>query len=103
MSGDVPDARAARGPEDASNPGSHQKEKPMFLIHVKLIEGVFTGPQKEELVERLTTALLTSAGEGMRRATWCLVEEIPGELWGVGGETVSLDDMRALAREEDPG
>jgi phenylpyruvate tautomerase PptA (4-oxalocrotonate tautomerase family) len=35
----------------------------------------------------------------MRRTTWCVVEEIPGECWGVGGETVTLDDLRALARD----
>ena len=75
----------------------------MFLIHVKLIEGVFTGPQKQQLADRLTDAVLASAGESMRARTWCLVEEIPGESWAVGGETVSLDDMRALAREQEPG
>jgi len=75
----------------------------MFLIHVKLIEGVFTGPQKQELAERLTDAVLATAGEGMRRATWCLVEEYPGDRWAIGGEPVSLDDVRALAREAGPG
>jgi 4-oxalocrotonate tautomerase family enzyme len=75
----------------------------MFLIHVKLIEGVLTGPQKQELAERLTTAVLGSAGESMRRATWCLLEEIPGERWAIGGEPVSLDDVRALAREQETG
>lgn len=71
----------------------------MFLIRVKLMEGVLTGPQKRELVGRLTDALAATAGENMRRTTWCLVEEVPGECWSVGGETVTLDDLRALARD----
>jgi 4-oxalocrotonate tautomerase len=75
----------------------------MFLIRVTLVEGVFTGPQKEQLIERLTDALLASAGESMRRTTWCMVEEIPGERWGIGGEPLALDDVRAIAREEEPG
>ena len=75
----------------------------MFLIQVKLIEGVLTGPQKQELVERLTDALLASAGESMRRTTWCLIEELPGAAWGIGGETLALDDVRALARDAESG
>jgi 4-oxalocrotonate tautomerase len=70
----------------------------MFLIRVQFVEGVFTGPQKRELISRLTDALLGAAGEDMRQATWCVLEEIPGDRWGIGGETVALDDVRALAR-----
>ena len=70
----------------------------MFLIQVKLIRGVLTGPQKQELVGHLTDAVVAGAGESMRHATWCVVEEIPGEAWGIAGETVALDDVRALAR-----
>jgi 4-oxalocrotonate tautomerase len=70
----------------------------MFLIQVKLIEGVLTGPQKRELVARLTDALVASAGENLRDAVWCVVEETPGDGWGIGGETLALDDVRALAR-----
>ena len=71
----------------------------MFLIQVKLIEGVFTGPQKQELVARLTDALVETAGENLRHVTWCVLQEAPGDGWGIGGETVALDDLRALARD----
>jgi hypothetical protein len=47
--------------------------------------------------------MLASTGDGVRWSTWCLVEEIPGERWGIGGEPVALDDVRALAREAEPG
>jgi hypothetical protein len=44
----------------------------MFLIAVKLTEGVLTGPQKRELVGRLTDALAATAGEKCagRRGAW---------------------------------
>ena len=74
------------------------KENAMFLIHVKLIDGVFTGPQKQEFVERLTDAVVATAGESMRQSTWCLLEDIAGSGWGIGGQTLTLDDVRALAR-----
>ena len=69
----------------------------MPLIQVKLIEGVFTGPQKREIVERLSEAMIEVAGESMRRVTWCLVEEVASGDWGIGGQSLTTDDVRALA------
>ena len=70
----------------------------MALIQVKLIAGVFTSPQKQEIIERLTEAMVEIEGENMRRATWCMVEEVASGEWGVGGQTLTADDVRALAR-----
>jgi 4-oxalocrotonate tautomerase len=72
----------------------------MFLIHVKFIEGAFTAPQKREIVEDLTNAMVATAGENMRRVTWCLLEEVANGNWGVGGQTVTADDVKALARSD---
>jgi len=69
----------------------------MTLIQVKLIEGVFTSPQKREIVARLTDAMIEIEGENMRQATWCLIEEVASGEWGVGGQTLTVDDVRALA------
>jgi 4-oxalocrotonate tautomerase len=68
------------------------------LIQVKLIEGVFTSPQKQEIVERLTDAMVEIEGENMRQATWCVIEEVASGEWGVGGQTLTADDVKALAR-----
>ena len=37
-------------------------------------------------------------GEEMRSVTWCLVEEVASGEWGLGGQTVTADDVKALAR-----
>jgi 4-oxalocrotonate tautomerase len=74
------------------------KEDNMPLIQVKLIEGVFTAPQKQEIIERLTDALVAIEGEYMRSVTWCLVEEVASGEWGFGGQTLTADDVKALAR-----
>ena len=71
----------------------------MALIQVKVIAGVFTTQQKEEIVERLTDAMVAIEGENMRRTVWCLVEEVTSGEWGIGGRTLSADDVKALARE----
>jgi 4-oxalocrotonate tautomerase len=74
-----------------------QQEDIVTLIQVKVVEGVFTAQQKQELIERLTDALVSIEGEHVRRATWCIIEEIPNGDWGIAGRTVTADDMRALA------
>jgi 4-oxalocrotonate tautomerase len=70
----------------------------MALIHVKLIAGVFTAPQKREIIERLTDAMVEIEGENMRQGTWCVIEEVADGQWGVGGQTLTADDVKALAR-----
>ena len=72
----------------------------MSLIHVKVLEGVFTAPQKREIVERLTDAMAVIEGESVRELTWCIVEEVAAGAWGVGGQTLVADDFRALARAD---
>ena len=70
----------------------------MPLIQVKLIERVFTAPQKQEIIERLTDAMVAIEGEGMRSVTWCVVEEVASGNWGFGGHILTADDVKALAR-----
>jgi 4-oxalocrotonate tautomerase len=70
----------------------------MALIHVTVIAGVFTTPQKQEIVERLTDAMVAIEGENMRQSVWCIVQEAASGEWGVGGRTLTSDDVKALAR-----
>jgi 4-oxalocrotonate tautomerase len=69
----------------------------MPLINVKLIEDVFTSEQKGQIVERLTDAMVSIEGENMRGVTWVLVEEVHSGDWGIGGQPLSSDAVRALA------
>jgi 4-oxalocrotonate tautomerase len=69
----------------------------MPLIHVKLIEGVFSTEQKQEMIRKLTDAMVSIEGENMRPVTLCLVEEVKSGDWGIGGKTLTTDDVKALA------
>ena len=42
----------------------------MPLINVKLIDGVFSASEKQQLAEKLTDAMVAIEGEGMRSVTW---------------------------------
>ena len=69
----------------------------MPLVTVKLIEGVFTPTQKQEMVRRLTDAMVTVEGESLRPMTWVVIEEVKGGDWGVGGNPLTATDVKVLA------
>ena len=69
----------------------------MPLINVKIIEGVFDGEQKQQIVRSLTEAMVTIEGENMRSVTWCVVEEVASGDWGIGGQPLTTGDVKALA------
>jgi 4-oxalocrotonate tautomerase len=69
----------------------------MPLINVKLMEGVFTPVQKQEMIRKLTDAMVSIEGENLRQATVVLIEEAKSGDWGFGGVPLSLADVRAMA------
>ena len=69
----------------------------MPLINVKVIEGVFSDPQKREIVEKLTDTMVSIEGENMRGVTWCVLEEVKSGDWAIGGNALTTADVRALA------
>ncbi len=69
----------------------------MPLIQVKLIDEVFTAAQKKEMITRLTDAMVAIEGERMRPVTWVIIEEVQSGEWGIGGQAMTTDAVRALA------
>jgi len=69
----------------------------MPLINVKFVEGVFDGEQKQQIIERLTDAMVSIEGENMRAVTWCVLEEVASGDWGIGGNVLTTNQVRALA------
>ena len=69
----------------------------MPFIQVKVIENVFTDDQKQQIVRRLTDALVGIEGENMRPVTWCVVEEVRSGSWGIAGNPLTTADVTALA------
>ena len=69
----------------------------MPLVNVKLLEGVFTPKQKQEMIRKLTDTMVSIEGEAMRQVTWVVVEEIKGGDWGIGGNPLTVADVTALA------
>jgi 4-oxalocrotonate tautomerase len=72
-------------------------KKAMPLIQVKLIEDVFTPAQKKEMITKLTDAMVTIEGENMRSVTWVVIEDVRSGEWGIGGNALTTEAVRALA------
>lgn len=69
----------------------------MPFIQVKVIENVFSAEQQQEIVRRLTDAMVEIEGENMRPVTWCVVEEVRSGSWGIAGNPLTTEDVRTLA------
>jgi 4-oxalocrotonate tautomerase len=73
-----------------------QEVRNVPLIQVKLIENVFSPDQKREIIERLTDAMVEIDGENMRPVTWVTVEEVASGDWGIAGNALTTEDVKAL-------
>ena len=69
----------------------------MPLIQVKLIQDVFTPAQKQEIITKLTEAMVAIEGENLRPVTWVVIEEVQSGDWGIGGQAMTTNAVRALA------
>lgn len=72
----------------------------MPLVNVKLIEGVFTTEQKQEMIAKITDAMVSIEGENMRPVTWVVVEEVKSGDWGIGGKGYTTEEVKKLAAGE---
>jgi 4-oxalocrotonate tautomerase len=69
----------------------------MPFVQVKVIEGVFSDSQKQEMIRKLTDAMVSIEGETMREVTWVVVEEVKSGCWGIGGKPLTTGDIKAMA------
>ena len=69
----------------------------MPLIEVKLIEGVFTKEQKQQMITKLTDAMVEVEGENMRGVTTVIIEDVLSGDWAIGGKSLTTSDVKALA------
>ena len=70
----------------------------MPLVQVKLIEGVFSKEQKQQMIQKLTDAMVSIEGENMRGVTTVILDEVKSGDWGIGGKPLTTDDVKALAK-----
>jgi 4-oxalocrotonate tautomerase len=68
----------------------------MPLVDIQLIEGVFDKSQKQQMIRKVTDAMVEIEGEAMRGVTWVRVQEVASGEWGIGGKGMTTADIKAL-------
>lgn len=69
----------------------------MPLIQVKVVEGVFSHEQKQQIAKKLTDAMVSIEGENMRPVTWVVIEDVKSGEWAIGGNPLTTTDVQNLA------
>ncbi len=69
----------------------------MPLVTIDVIKDVFTPKQKQDLIAKVTEAMIEVEGEHLRGVTWVRIQEFEGGDWAIGGRALTASDVRALA------
>jgi 4-oxalocrotonate tautomerase len=75
----------------------------MPFLNVRVIEGVFTPAQKQEMIRKLTDTMVSIEGENMRPVTWVVIDEVKSGVWGIGGNPLTTNDVKELAAGKSNG
>lgn len=72
----------------------------MPLVQITGVGGYLSLEQKQDLISKVTEAVLSVEGEALRPVTWVTIQDVQPGAWGVGGQPVTDDDLRAMAASE---
>jgi 4-oxalocrotonate tautomerase len=70
----------------------------MPLVTIDVIQDVFTPKQKEQLIQKVTEAMIEVEGEAMRPVTWVRIQEFQGGDWAIGGKGLRAADVHAMGK-----
>jgi 4-oxalocrotonate tautomerase len=69
----------------------------MPQIDVHLIKDVLNADQKKLVIQKMTDAIASIAGENLRGATWVKIIEVNSGEWGIGGKPLTSEAVKDLA------
>lgn len=69
----------------------------MPTVTIDVIKDVFTTKQKQDLIHKVTEAMVEVEGESMRPVTWVRIQEFAAGDWAIGGKAMTAADVHALA------
>lgn len=68
----------------------------MPLVTIDIIKDVFSREQKNELIHKVTEAMISVEGEELRPVTWVKLNEIEQGDWAVGGQRLNAAAVHAM-------
>jgi 4-oxalocrotonate tautomerase len=90
-----PPSKGRDNPFLAEKYPTRQGEKRMPYVNIKITEEGVTSEQKEKLIKGVTDLLKDILGKNPA-TTFVVIEEIPTDNWGVGGEQVTARRKRGV-------
>ena len=69
----------------------------MPMVDIQLIKGVFDEKQKTRMIREVTDTMVGIEGEAMRPVTWVRIVEIASGEWGIGGNPMHAEDIKAMS------
>lgn len=78
----------------------------MPFVNIKVLAGALDSERKAAMIKKVSLAVAEAeAGtpEGARRLlphVWCVIEEIEPACWGIGGQGLSLENLKRLMEDK---
>jgi 4-oxalocrotonate tautomerase family enzyme len=77
----------------------------MPFINIRVLKGTLSEEKKKEMISRVTEIAAEiearpAPREKMQPHTWCFIEEVPFENWGIGGNQVTPEILKAILEEK---
>ncbi|MEO0979891.1 MAG: tautomerase family protein [Pseudomonadota bacterium] len=63
----------------------------MPSIEIQVMEGVFSGEEKRQIIERVTDAFASVAGQTIKAGTSVRIQEIRSGSWGYAGNQITTE------------
>ena len=68
----------------------------MPLATIKVIEGVFSAAEKQQMIRNVSEAMIAVEGDTLRDKTVVILEEVRSGDWGIGGTPLTTADVKHL-------
>lgn len=73
----------------------------MPFINIRVLKGTLSNEKKAEMIKRVSETVAEieaspSPKDNLVAYTWCVIEEIDFENWGIGGNQVTPEVLKAV-------
>ena len=73
----------------------------MPFINMKVLKGTLSDEKKSEMIKRVSEAVAEieaspSPKDSLLGYTWCVLEEVEFDHWGIGGNAVTPEILKAV-------
>ncbi|MFP3901195.1 MAG: tautomerase family protein [Acidimicrobiia bacterium] len=68
----------------------------MPFVDIRVVKDAFTHDEKQEMVARVSDAMIGIEGEGLRQSTHVVITETPDGEWAIGGKPMTADSVKQM-------